>query len=518
MLFLLISWILLYGACAQISPWLGTSRFGVFGNLISGLAILLLVLQVLGFFVPLRFAGMGIVILGIYYWFRIEKAPIIDSLKQWTTPAFGALCLLPAVIPSWINDDISYYLPSIKWFAEEGWKEGLTHLNVRFGLSSSWHALSAAFYWENITPARIGNFNGLLLFLFFKELYQSSIKRPFVLWGAILFAIPFCNSPSPDLPVALLGAYLLIHISQFQFKDWMYWLVLLIGLKATALPLIVLFPLAFYSLSKRNFYYLGLGLIAAVVWVAKNSLLSGHPFFPYSFDFLALEHAYPNELLRAFREGVLAEIYGVGFNMEEWQKANLSWAGRLLQLAQLKPYKVILNLLVLFSSFWIIRNFVQKKHYPIALLLAIGTLVWLMLAPNYRFFLAPVLACGAFVSIPFFENEKFKNWLLLFPMVIAFYMTIRQPEGLRLVSCATPEPLSMEQWIVPTPYPKIEGDMELLNGSVQVYRPSDCIFCGDSPKPCYPDTVRSYNQSFGYDLMQDGEKLILRKVHLPIED
>ncbi len=513
MILLLLSWFFLLSVSMRISIWLGIRDWGlgigVFGRIVPGLAVLLLVLQVWGFVLPLKYAGIGIGLVGIWA-LRHGVGRVLNSNGRlpaqgdrhgaWKYWAVLLVCLMPAVLPAWINDDFAYYLPGIKWFAGEGWVPGLANLNVRFGLSSSWHALSAAFYWEGVSPDRIWNFNGLLLFLFCKELLDRFPDRPFAVWGALLFGVPFCNAPSPDLPVALLGAYALINLRTFSFKEWIWWAVLLIGLKATAISVLILFPLAFTSITKKNWPWLVLPLMAGLIWIGKNLVLSGHPFFPYALFEQA--NAYPTALLTAFREGVLAEIYGVGFSMEAWKNTDLNGMERLVQLTRIPAYKIAMNLLVLLSSTWIIFHFIRKgnRSFAAAALVVLGMFMWLFFTPNYRFFLAPVLACGVYLDWPRIAGWRHSSLLFLLPLIGAIWLNRGTPETLRIISCGPTPPLSFEQFIVPNPYPVPESERIHINTRLEVYRPGDCLYCGHTPRPCYPDTVRAYNRSFGYTL------------------
>lgn len=556
MILLLLSWLSVLSASMRISSWLGSSfahgelttpddkgelrrtRLGVFGRIVPGLAVLLLVLQVWGFFLPLKYAGIGIGLLGA--WGLIDRefrkdlsfhfirtllrrnhssannlgtyAASAGKRGDWREIGLLLVCLMPAVLPAWINDDFAYYLPGIKWFAGEGWVPGLANLNVRFGLSSSWHALSAAFYWEGVSPDRIWNFNGLLLFLFCKELLDRYPDRPFAVWGALLFGVPFCNAPSPDLPVALLGAYALINLRNFSFKEWIWWAVLLVGLKATAISVLILFPLALASITKKNWPWLVLPVLACLLWIGKNMMLSGHPFFPYALFEQA--NAYPTALLTAFREGVLAEIYGVGFSMEEWRNADLSLMDRLLQLGHLKGYKILMDLLVLAGTLTLMIAYLkkEKKYYLATVLIACGFLFWLFVTPNYRFFLAPVFAAGYFIHWKMLGEWKFAGFLILIPLLAASWLNRGRPVELRVVSCGETLSPGIEQVLVPVSYPKVPGvERVLLNDSLEVVRPGECLYCGDVERICYPDTVRSYNQSYGYILVKGGKRFGLKK-------
>jgi hypothetical protein len=58
----------------------------------------------------------------------------------------------------------------------------------------------------------------------------------------------------------------------------------------------------------------------------------------------------------------------------------------------------------------------------------------------------------------------------------------------------------MKQIWRPVAYPAnhITIENEFHSGSFVV---PYCMFCGDVPRPCYPDTVRHYNQQQGFTLV-----------------
>lgn len=509
MILLLCSWFVLLSACLGISGWMGSRQGKPFSDLLPGLALLLLLAQVWAFFIPLKYLGPLILVPAIAG--ARETIALMKGrhTKPWQLILLLTACLLPGILPAWINDDPAYYLQSIKWYSEEGWYPGLAHLNVRLGLSSSWHALSAAFYWEGFSPDRVWNFNGLLLFLFCLELSERFPHRHVANWMPLLLGAPFLNAPSPDLPIALLGAHALLFYQEMDTRRWAFWSLLLVGLKATAISLIPLFLLGGLGKGWRKPALWIAPLLGITVWAAKNLVLTGYAFFPLSLGGIDSPEALPVQILTAFREGVLAEIYGVGFSMEEWKNAALSSTERITQLLELKPYKIIMTSLVALSAVWLCVYFGKKKRTLPMALVAGGFLLWLGSAPNYRFLLAYVMAAGALVPgyLPDKAWVRISTFVLpLVGMVIMNSLGIRQ---LRIIRCGETEEAGTAQVWRPVAYPVLPYTEQEESAAGKLVRPGDCLYCGDAPRPCYPDTVRSYNATLGYIL--DPGDLLLKK-------
>lgn len=475
----------------------------MFLSFVGGLSVILFVGTAWTLLFPAQLLVLPVIALAL--WEAIESKG--EGLKQFfhgqPLLIFILLlaCLLPSVLEVWINDDSAYYLPSIKWYAEEGFVKGLSRWNTRYGLASSWHLLSAMFYWEGISPDRVWNFNGLLLFLFCSDLIKRTSNLLLVAPVLILCA-PFLNAPSPDLPIILLTVFVILYHSQLSPREWAYFLLFAFGIKATGLSLLLV---AIYPLLKCRLQFLRYAWILlpmAALWMGKNLLLTGHLLFPVDSVWTGEAQALPKEVLVEFKNGVLAEIYGLGFSGEAWTAANMNLPQRFLSLFTLKPYKVMMNLLILGGGIMLIGYYREEKVQKIPLMsiwVALSLLLWFIMAPNYRF----ALGIGIGAVLVLFRGQsriKLNAVLSVFGMLALgigmVWMNTLGTNYVRVVSCGVAEPLSMNQLLVPLPYPEHEIDKVNLDG-IEYYRPGDCIYCGDTPRPCYPDTVKRTHEHFG---------------------
>jgi len=500
MLILLIRFALVFFSMIQISRWLGIfDQERPFKSWLGAVAVFLLFAHAWALVFPLKFL---LIFLSIAALLELYKS----GLRSFNTSHKGAFIILlaasiPSVLPVWINDDSAYYIPTIKWLAQFGFSPGLAEWNIRYGLSSSWHMLSAIFYWEGITPDRIWNFNALLLFLFSWEYLNRN--RPLIgLIPVLLLSAPFLNAASADLPILLITVYLFLEGESFTAKDWALILTLIIGVKATAAPVLLvgLYPLIRFRTSFIK--WLALPGPMMLLWMLKNQMLTGNTLFPIASDWFGTEWALPAVMLKDFANGVLAEIYGLGFAASDWTDANYSLYDRLLGLFQLKPYKVLMNVLIILGSLFLAIKLRTKKvqGWPIWSIWSILALIaWFFLAPNYRFHLGfGIAALVLFLNT--FPAWAYRKVILLPILSITFlgmiWMNTQGTSYLRIVPCGTPTELSFQQVMVPVPYPQLETERIETENSYY-YRPGDCLYCGDAPVPCLPDTLKATHESYG---------------------
>lgn len=500
MLLLLLSWIIISLSAFRISRWLGLyNPVSYFLSFLSGLAILLMVATGWALVLPAQWLLPGL--LGLAIWEAPEQWGQLKMKSrgrlEWVLLLL--ICVLPSLLPNWINDESAYYLPSIKWYAEEGFVSGLGQWNIRYALSSSWHVLSAIFYWD-FFPDRIWNFNGLLLFLFCLD-YLRRQEKLLPLVPLILLSAPFINAPSPDLPILLCTAYLMLYHAQLSAREWSLVLLFILGIKATGLSLLLIgvYPLLRFRLQFLRYAWILLPF--GLLWMLKNQVLTGHLLFPMNSAWLSSDHMLPINMLTEFRNGVLAEVYGLGFGGKDWIQADLSFSERILGLFKLKPYKVVMNLLILGSGFMMILFYASYKvrRIPImSLWVGVSIALWVMMAPNYRFGLG--IGVGALLillqgqALIQFGSVLHRIGLAVLLIAVVWLNTIGT-KNVRVVSCGEQREFGLSQLFWPVPYPEVVS--EKVEAQVPYYRPGDCLYCGDAPRPCLPDTVKRTHERMG---------------------
>src|SRR5690606_33365356 len=115
----------------------------------------------------------------------------------------------------------------------------------------------------------------------------------FVHWMGLLPAcsillLLFVDSPSPDLPLFLVTPIILYLFTQAKHKEdaikAAFLLFIFIAfIKITIAPLGILF-ISFIIKDFKSYYRLLIVAgIVAVLWIAKNAIIIGYPFYPFQF-------------------------------------------------------------------------------------------------------------------------------------------------------------------------------------------------------------------------------------------
>lgn len=222
----------------------------------------------------------------------------------------GTAVLKSATVP-YILDNESYYIQTIKWINEYGFVKGLANLNVAFGQTSPWHVLQAAFSFSFWTD-RLNDLNGFLMFVcsaFFVFEYEKQLRlKKHVSWLIFILifnilSFQFINTPSPDFPIFLIGQIVLyLLLEKTDEKQTTERILILLILFLTFIK-VTFAPLAFVLLIFINFrkthirFTAIIGALISVVWIAKNIVLTGFPFYPFSFVPLDVDWRIPDNLL-----------------------------------------------------------------------------------------------------------------------------------------------------------------------------------------------------------------------------
>lgn len=199
------------------------------------------------------------------------------------------LIILKSIQLPYLIDNESYYIQTIKWSNAYGIVKGLANLHPFFAQFSSWHILQAGLNFDFFTY-KINDLNGFVMLTFMlltldKKLNQNQMISIGLLFSWIL--VFFIDTPSPDLPI-ILFSFLAFSIYYNQLKSYYWFAILLlissVFIKITLAPLLIL--LLFLMRKKRNiFYTLFFASLCTSIWMLKNHLISGYPFYPLNIQF-----------------------------------------------------------------------------------------------------------------------------------------------------------------------------------------------------------------------------------------
>lgn len=370
---------------------------------------------------------------GIYYRKEIKQtlAHFSNNIKQLPLYLktvvgiliFGAL-LKSAQFP-FITDNESYYIQTIKWLNEYGFVKGLANLHVFFAQNSAWHILQAGLNFSFITGS-INDINGFVFIICtiycITEGYALSNGKK-IYWLAFMPAFAlllflFLEAPSPDLPLLVIIPILLhLYIQQDNdgnnYKIALLLFIYLVSIKITVLPLgLVFLPRLF---SKKNLSFLVItALPIGILWIIKNTIVSGYPLYPLPFFKTGYNWAIPDNLFHLIIEATTD--YGYNRNGVPLPH-NITMAARLMYWIQQTGLARIMNVATLavlaIMPFSMLKN---KKYRFIYIALLVNFLFILFTSPQFRYFLYITLSGSLFVVAAIYN--KLKVNLVAYKMVV----------------------------------------------------------------------------------------------------
>jgi len=376
-------------------------------KLIVGMFITMLLIWLLSFFVGFSMFWQGGLLLLAIIFLVFNKSCVLASLfrkfKQWQSVYqvffffFVMLTLAVSTTLPLIQDNKTYYIQTIKWVNEQGFVPGLMNLHPFLGQFSGWHILHGL---------NFGIFNDinayltiLVLFFAFDKLNtkMSSMPKTWLMSLPLLyiFLVPFLNAPSPDLPVILLSLlvfYLFIENydkpNAGDIKIMLVLVVFSIMIKLTALPnLLLLFVLLWkYKNVLKNTvkWSISLLLSAFVLVIAKNYILTGYVFYPFTFGshIWQPEWQYPQEMLVYLGELGRNESFALQANAQVFYDFK-DWLIQSDLVQSLMNSSFVFLLLVM--PLFIKKQKALQWIYGIGLIYFISILFY---APNFRFFIS----------------------------------------------------------------------------------------------------------------------------------
>jgi hypothetical protein len=216
-----------------------------------------------------------------------------------------------------------YHANTVRWLNEYGTPPGLASLHGRLGMNSIWLVLSALFdnaYWDNRVAWIMGGllFSCTVAYLLYNTLFIT--RRAIRLFcGAMLFFVFIHGARNPnlyyDLPALWINMMVFTECLVCAENGWRMTpgqASISISLAAlaftikpmTGITLLFVTVAALYGLRKNHCLAIGHtcrafapAMAACIVWMARNTLLSGYPLFPLSLFPLPMDWTLPKELV-----------------------------------------------------------------------------------------------------------------------------------------------------------------------------------------------------------------------------
>ena len=502
MILLLISWFFLLLISFMTSRlFLKFTSDTLFESFLGGVAILSIYLHLWAIFLPAKYALLPVIIFLAFL--LIKNKIIFNNLPaarrqlfsiSWAEWIVLFVFLFLAASPSSINDDAAYYQQTIQWLSNYGYIPGLANLKIHFGLSSSWHLISAAFHFDDISVVRYYNFNGLILWLLIISIRNKFPQYSLASYTLLpLLGAFFVNAPSPDLIVMCGAIWILINLKEMSAVQFYLFAGFLLTVKATAAGLL-LFLLPILHRNKATLVKSGsIYLLFLLIFITRNILLTGHALFPIVLYDQLIMHEVPQVIISSFQKDVVHEIYDrFQLSLSDHYQYLSDYKERFIALFHVRSYKVIMNLLTI-AAFTVspLLLFLRRDRYSILLGIAIflNGLFWFTQAPYYRF------AIGFIIFLFFLFNQQlfnvFNQKILLRPLLIITVIGIillqwEKDKVLYAVSCGKEMEFHWKNIFYPSDYPMVDYVKE-----DKIYV-TDCAYCYNIPFPCYSKPVVDY--------------------------
>ncbi|PHK30414.1 hypothetical protein VF13_39655 [Nostoc linckia z16] len=398
-------------------------------------------------------------------------------------------CQLPSLI-----DNETYYIQTIKWLNEYGYVKGLANLHLFLGQQSPWHVLQAGLNLRFVTSS-VNDLNGFILILFAWYILQEHRKKSSSGWFTYTFLLLpllflFADAPSPDLPVVIfctIAFYTISHQQEDKHAFMIACILILFAvyIKITLAPILVMILL--YQKKLKRYYMLIAGVVVplAVLWLARNYLVTGHSLYPFVMPELAAPWAVPQEIIEGIHQSSNAYVYNtVSVHFMEKIK-NWLFSGSIKSMLN-----IAVSFLFLFAP---LLKVVRRRYLKIYIALLVQFIALLFISPQLRFMLPSIVFLSAVVAYGFF------NWIRVCPS----YTVMLAVTGVLLLPAIF---LPSGSFTSLTPMPSTRFPNQKYNrqklGNIFFYSPVGkgfIYFTGDGSLPCVNVKQIDYIQrKYGY--------------------
>ncbi|GGG38321.1 membrane protein [Dokdonia pacifica] len=365
-----------------------------------------------------------------YFFFLGSLKAKINALPSYLKLLLGIItvfAIAQCASAPYIIDNESYYIQTITWLDTYGFVKGLANFHFFLAQNSGWHILQSALNLD-VIASFFNDINGFYLvigniyaldklahYLKQKETHLLIIGL-FPIFNVFLFQ--FISSPSPDLPIYLLSFVIfgefLSHYTPHKGASYSTLFILgvfAVFIKVTAVFLLI-FPVILYIKNKKTLQQdlsklSLLSGIAFILFVIKNSIISGYPLYPIaSFRLTHVDWTLP----LALQEYLVETTKHYAFFLTPKEYENSTLIQRIIHWLRLPKLHGLFNVgmcvaLVIFPL-WI-RKVRFKKPLYILYSVSILQLLFLWLtSPQYRFFLGFFMLLSLTIIATRIKNER----------------------------------------------------------------------------------------------------------------
>jgi len=486
-------------------------------TVLLGVVLLTCGFTLTAFLFPLGFTSLLVwslmsMLSGFYYKAQLKQQLLafrksiieLPSYLKIITGIFTFAALLKSAQYPFILDNESYYIQTIKWLNEYGFVKGLANLHIFFAQNSAWHVLQAGTNFSFITN-KINDINGFVftlctIYYLTEGIAFSTGKK--VYWLSFMpvlstFPFLFLDVPSPDLPLLLITP-IILHLfieysnSNSNFKIALLLFIFLVFIKITIAPLGILFLAGL--IKKENIKFaLITALPIALLWIAKNIIISGLPLYPFPYLSQATNWAIPKSLL----DLTTYQTSGYGYKRHgKLLPEGTAMTVKLLHWIKQDQLAGIINKLTLVvlltMPFVILKN---NRYRLVYIALVANFLAILFTSPQFRYFLHITLAASLFIISALYNYAQRSSTLYkaitIMGCIIIFttFLNSGLPGLTSNKHHQAQSKIRMQQLLIPEGITKFP-DMQftpLKLGNLNYYSPKDNFFrygTSNGPLPC----------------------------------
>ncbi|KAA5539248.1 LIC_10190 family membrane protein [Adhaeribacter rhizoryzae] len=424
-----------------------------------------------------------------------------------------------------VNDDSGiYHTQSIKWIEQYKVIPGLGNLAGRYAFNSSYFLWSALFSFSALVGQPIFALNSYLVLLFgfitlaylfqnFREKRNNKIGLflAALFWLNLYFFNVWLSSPTPDIPAAILVAFIFLlllqtaqpptnQVNSFYPAALILLLLTCVTVKLSVAPALgFIFYLGYIGSIKINRKWL-LFLVASFSWIVlpwliRNVVLSGYLIFPLpALDLFAFDWEVPRQLVQDEKDMVHSvaillspDWKGIlDLKFQEWVpiwfQDHSPTEQILLTAALFSPLLMALGLLPGFR-----RRFsseLLKRHYLLWLINYGCVVYWFWLAPSIRFgstFLFISAFYPIYLALTTLKASVFTilNRLVLLLFALWWLNNLRDA----VYVARHQQTIFRSRLILPAKQPEVTLKKVKLNNTI-IWMPAQGFMCWNAPLPC----------------------------------
>jgi len=427
-----------------------------------------------------------------------------------------------ASIP-YVLDNESYYIQTIKWINEYGFVKGLANLHFFLAQTSGWHILQSAFNFSFLYD-KFNDISGFCLLLgnIFSIVklndYFKNNNQNYLIIGLLplanVFFFQFISAPSPDIPIYIFSFVIFFYFLK-NFKTLtveIFNLIVILVLfslfiKTTSVALILLPILLFIKNLKKLVPHLLkpilISIIVLALFIIKNNIISGYPFFPIiNFHLFETNYRIPETIARLYYQET--KLYGYFLTNEQYDKMSVyELFMRWVTLPKLHGlFNKLSIFLIIICPIFISKSFNKKEIGSLYVIMCLQLVLLLFSSPQYRFYMNFLLFFSFFLFALIVNKERIILLFLYFSIFVPGFILLT-PINLNAFTnnkrALTASSFSAKNIIFPYKNTKLNTEFEhLKNDNLYFYSPVENDFFWGTGDGKLPSVNKAQIEYFNY--------------------